>query len=345
MTTREVAVIGDRFMRAEAFATALSQRAAAGGDDGTRLALKIRTMELPWPDSPMTLSDPRFPEIREFMGEPDRIANFIGDAEALVNHLAPVTAGMLEKLPALKFIAVARGGPVNIDAAAAARRGIPIAPAPGRNASAVAEFTVGAILAETRRIRAGHESLRRGEWRGDLYRSDLTGDELADLTVGVVGCGQVGKLLLNLLAPFGCRLLVSDPYAKAEEGAAENVSLDDLLRESDIVALNARVTPETTGLMNRARIGLMKPGALLVNAARGPLVDYDALHDALAAGRIGGAVLDTFPLEPPPPDWPLLRLPNATLTPHIAGASRRTIRRAAEMAAAATARFLAENQS
>ena len=89
MTTREVAVIGDRFMRAEAFASALSQRAAAGGGgDGTRLALKIRTMELPWPDSPMTLSDPRFPEIREFMGEPDRIAEFIGDAEALVNHLA-----------------------------------------------------------------------------------------------------------------------------------------------------------------------------------------------------------------------------------------------------------------
>ena len=342
MSARKVAVIGDRFMRAAAFAEALSDHAAS---DGSRVALDIRTLELPWPDSPMTLSDPRFPEIREFMGEPDDMAAFIGDAEALVNHLAPVTAAMLERLPDLRFVAVARGGPVNLDAAALARRGIPIAQAPGRNASAVAEFTVGAILAETRRIRAGHESLRRGEWRGDLYRADLTGEELADLTVGVVGYGQVGKLLAGLLAPFGCRLLVSDPYARAEPGAAENVSLEELLRASDIVALNARVTPETAGMMNRARIGMMRPGALLVNAARGPLVDYDALCEALAGGKIGGAVLDTFPMEPPPPDWPLLRLPNVTLTPHIAGASRRTIRRAAAMAAAATVRFLAGGES
>lgn len=339
---RKIAVAGDRFMRPDFFSEALSRRAA---ESGGNLTLDIRVLESPWPDAPMTLSDPRFPEIREFIGEPDEVADFIGDAEVLVNHLAPVTSEMLEKLPMLKLIAVARGGPVNIDAAAAARRGIPIVQAPGRNASAVAEFTIGAILCETRRIRAGHESLRRGEWRGDLYRADITGDELCDLTVGIVGYGQVGKLLAKLLLPFECRLLVADPCAKAEEGVARNVSLDELLRESDIVALNARVTPETTGMMSRARIAMMRPGAILVNAARGPLVDYNALLEALTEGKIGGAVLDTFPAEPPSPDWQLLRLPNVTLTPHIAGASRRTIRRAADMIAGQVVRRLTENRT
>lgn len=341
MKAREVAVVGDRFMLPGVFAESLSRRAAENGGP----ALNIRTLEQPWPDAPMTLSDPRFPQIREFMGEPDDIADFIGAAEVLVNHLAPVTDAMLEKLPSLKLIAVARGGPVNIEADAAARRGIPIVHAPGRNASAVAEFTIGAILTETRRIRAGHESLRRGEWRGDLYRADLTGDELRDLTVGVVGYGRVGKLLIKLLRPFECRILVADPFARADEDAAQNVALERLLRESDIVALNARVTPETTGMMSRARIAMMKKGAILVNAARGPLVDYDALRDALAENKIGGAVLDTFPLEPPPPDWPLLRMPNVTLTPHIAGASRRTIRRAADMIAEQVIRHLTKNNS
>jgi D-3-phosphoglycerate dehydrogenase len=251
---------------------------------------------------------------------------------------------MLERLPRLELIAVSRGGPVNLDMAACRARGVKVVNTPGRNAPAVAEFTIGAILAETRLIREGHESLRRGEWRGDLYRSDLTGDELADLTVGVIGYGHIGTRVVRYLKVFGPRILVHDPYVplRPEDAAdgVEAVGLDELLRRSDVVTLHPRVTPETTRMINADTLARMKPGSYLINTARGPMVDYDALYEALRGGRLRGAMLETFAVEPPPPDWPILHLPNVTLTPHIAGASRRTIRLAADMVAAEVARHL-----
>ena len=116
-------------------------------------------------------------------------------------HQSPVTDAMLEKLPNLKFIACSRGGPVNVDINAAKKRGVQLVRAPGRNASAVAEFTIGAILAETRKIRVGHESLRHGEWRGDLYRADTTGRELNEMTVGVIGYGKIGTVWSRFCKP------------------------------------------------------------------------------------------------------------------------------------------------
>ncbi len=330
-----VAVIGDLFMRADEFERALLRHAAGKAE------LAVRKLELPWPDIPMVMHDDKVPGVSEFVGDPDKIAAFIGDARVLVNHSAPVTAAMLDRLRSLRLIAVARGGPVNVDVKAAQERGIEVITTPGRNATAVAEYTVGAILAETRKIRVGHEALRAGRWRGDLYRADRAGEELADLAVGSIGCGRVGRQLLRLLEPFGCRLLVADPYASCEP-PAEMVELERLLAEADVVVLNARVSPETVGIINRSTLRMMKPTALLVNPARGPLVDYSALHDALVDGTIAGAVLDTFSPEPPPPDWPLLQLDNVTLTPHIAGASRRTCRQAAETIAAKTLARLAD---
>ena len=197
------------------------------------------------------------------------------------------------------------------------------------------------ILTETRRIRTGHEGLHNGEWRGELYRADKVGDELSDLTVGIIGYGKVGILLARLLQPFGCRLLITDPYVDITDENMQQVPQQTLLAESDIVALNARVTAETTGMIGRAEFQQMKPTALLVNVARGPLVDYDALYEALTENLIAAAVLDTYSVEPPPMDWPLLQLPNVTLTPHIAGASRRTIQVAAAAAAEEIRRYLA----
>jgi D-3-phosphoglycerate dehydrogenase len=334
----EVAVVGDRFMRPQAFVEALSRL------DGAEFA--FRTMELPWPDEPMEhgYAKAGLAGLKEYQGDPDVIADFVGDARILVNHLAPVTGPMLERLPRLELIAVSRGGPVNLDMAACRARRVKVVNTPGRNAPAVAEFTIGAILAETRLIREGHESLRQGRWRGDLYRADLTGDELADLTVGVIGYGHIGTRVVRYLKVFGPRILVHDPYVplRPEDAAdgVEAVGLDELLRRSDVVTLHPRVTPETTRMINGDTLARMKRGAHLINTARGPLVDYDALHDALKGGRLRGAMLETFAVEPPPPDWPLLHLPNVTLTPHIAGASRRTIRLAADMVAAEVARHL-----
>jgi D-3-phosphoglycerate dehydrogenase len=216
---------------------------------------------------------------------------------------------------------------------------------PGRNASAVAEFTIGAILAETRLIRAGHEGLRQGLWRGDLYRADRTGTELSELTVGLIGYGFIGTRVVKLLKPFGCRILVCDPYkelsaADRADGVAM-VDLDALLEQSDVVSLHARVTAETRGFLAAPQFARMKAGAYFINTARGPMVDYEALRRALESRHLRGAMLETFWQEPTPPDAPLLRLDNVTLTPHIAGASTTTVRIAARMVAEEIRRYLA----
>jgi D-3-phosphoglycerate dehydrogenase len=334
----EVAVIGDWFMVPAAFEAALRRLPAE---------LRIRSLTLDWPDVPFVNQAPAdgpLAGLKEYLGEPDAIVEFVGSAEILVNHLAPFSAAMLARLPKLKLIAVSRGGPVNIDMAAARARGIAVVNAPGRNASAVAEFTIGAILAETRLITQGHMALSQGVWRGDLYRADMTGEELSELTVGVIGYGHIGAKVVHLLKPFGGRILVDDPYVPLKdadrEDGVEAVGLDELLARSDVVTLHPRVTPETTLMMNAARFAQMRRGSTFINTARGPLVDYGALHDALASGHLRGAMLETFWQEPPPADAPLLRLPNVTLTPHVAGASRRTIKIAAEMITAEVGRWL-----
>lgn len=336
---RSIAIVGDRFMLPAVFAERISAACGPGHD--------IRALEQPWPDEPMQMAGRAdgLEGLREFMGDPNEIVRFVGDAEIFVTHLAPLSGPMMDALPGLRLVAVSRGGPVNIDMAAARARRIKVVNTPGRNASAVAEFTLGAILAETRKIRAGHEALRAGLWRGDLYRADLMGRELSELTIGVVGYGAVGSRVVALLRAFGSTVLVADPYVQlsAADHAAgvRHVDLDTLLGSADVVTLHARVTSETTGFIGAAAFAAMRPGSLFVNTARGPLVDYDALHAALATGHLGSAALDTFAVEPVPADWPLLALPNVTLSPHMAGASMRTVTYAAEQAAEEVRRYIA----
>ncbi|MGJ3264594.1 MAG: 2-hydroxyacid dehydrogenase [Salinarimonas sp.] len=336
---RSVAIIGDHFMLPEVFAEKLVD---ACGD-----AIQIRTRKDNWPDEPMEhgYSQEGMEGLKEYFGTAEGVVDFIGDAEIFVTQLAPMSRGMLERLPTLRMIAVSRGGPVNIDMTAARDRGIRVVNTPGRNATAVAEFTIGAILAETRKIRVGHEALRVGEWRGDLYRADVAGRELNEMIVGVVGYGNIGTKVVTLLRAFGARILVHDPYVQLTPddlaAGVQLVSFERLLSDGDVVTLHARVTDETTGMMDAQAFARMKPGALFVNTARGPLCDYDALYEALTEGRLGGAMLETFGVEPVVPDWPLLHLPNVTLTPHIAGASRRTVTHAAEQAAEEVRRYLA----
>ena len=331
MNKFKIAVIGDQFMKASAFTDALAK--VPGLDP------EVRTMELPWPDQPMRHGylDGGLPGLREYLGEPDDIVRFVDGAEILINHLAPITGDILDRLPALKLIAVSRGGPVNIDVAACKAHKVKLVNTPGRNASAVAEFTIAAILAETRLIRAGHEALRQGIWRGDLYRFDQIDAELSEMTVGLIGYGHIGTKVVRLLKPFGCRILVCDPYVpiSADDRAegVEQVDLDTLLRQSDVVSLHARVTEETKGFLAAPQFARMKEGAYFINTARGPMVNYDDLYQALKSRHIRGAMLETFWLEPPPAESPLLKLDNVTLTPHIAGASTTTVRIAARMIA------------
>ncbi|SEA55050.1 2-hydroxyacid dehydrogenase [Rubrimonas cliftonensis] len=337
--TVEIAVIGDRFMLSSMFESAIRE---ACGD-----AVSCRLLDLPWPDEPMEhgYAKPGMDGLKEYMGEPDDVIAHVGNAPILVTHLAPLSAAMFEAMPALKLVAVSRGGPVNIDMAAARERGVTVVNTPGRNASAVAEFTLGAILAETRNITRGHDALRRGEWRGDLYRADETGEELSEMTVGVIGYGAIGTRVVKLLRAFGARVMVADPYVQLSAADAADgvklVSRETLLAEADVVTLHARVTPETTGFIDAQALAAMKPGAVFVNTARGPMVDYPALTAALESGHLRGAMLETFAVEPAGPDERLLSLPNVTLTPHIAGASLKTVKIAAAQAAEEIRRRLA----
>lgn len=336
---RSVAILGDYFMLPEVFEEKIE---ALCGDK-----VSITTRKDNWPNEPMEhgYAVDGMDGLKEYFGSADDVVEFIGDAEIFVTQLAPMSRSMLEKLPNLKVIAVSRGGPVNIDMRAAKDNDVLVVNTPGRNASAVAEFAVGAILAETRKIREGHEDLRNGVWRGDLYRADLAGRELNEMTVGVIGHGQIGSRLTRLLRAFGCRILVHDPYIQLSSddisAGIELVSFDTLLTESDVVSMHARVTEETQQMMDADAFSKMKPGSLFVNTARGPLCNYDDLYAALTDGHLGSAMLETFSVEPPPEDWDLLKLPNVTLTPHIAGASYRTVTYAAEQAAEEVRRFVA----
>ncbi len=335
---RNISIIGDRFMLPRVFDDALREAC------GRRVATRLH--ELAWPDEPMEhgYRVPGMEGLKEYMGTPRETVAQVGAAEVLVTQLAPLSASMMERLPRLKCVAVARGGPVNIDLAAARAHGIRVVNTPGRNASAVAEFTIGAILALTRNIARGHDALRQGVWRGDLYRADVAGMELGDMTVGVIGYGNIGARVVRLLRAFDCCLLVADPLVVVPpedlDDRVRQVAIDELLERSDLVTLHARVTPRTEGFMNADAFARMKPGAWFVNTARGPLVDYDALARALDSGHLRGAMLETFSVEPVPTDWPLLSHPDVVLTPHIAGATIRTVRDAARRVAEEVRRYI-----
>lgn len=330
-----VAVIGDNFVLTNLFEAALQEHVAP-----LVQRLTVAKLEVPWPDAPLQEND----EVKEYLGDPAAVAQLVHGAQALLTHVGPVTQAVVDAGSELRFIGCCRGGPVNVNVAAATARRIPVCNAPGRNSQAVVEFTVGLILAECRGIGRAHAALREGVWLGDLYRYDRTGRELRGQTIGLVGLGAVAQLLVPYLKPFGLRILAYDPFvpaARFAELGVEPVDLETLLRQADIVSLHARVTPQTTGMMGREQFALMKRGSYFINTARGPLVDYDALYAALSSGQLGGAGIDCFPQEPPPPDWPLLKLPNVTLTPHIAGSSQQSAQRGVEDIVADLANFVA----
>jgi D-3-phosphoglycerate dehydrogenase / 2-oxoglutarate reductase len=331
----KIAIIGDRFVRATLFEEALLVTVKPLVSQ-----LVLVSQEVDWPDSPLSNDA----EIKEFVGAAHEIAAWAYDADAIVTHVAPITRHVIEAARALRIIGCCRGGPVNVNVAAATARGIPVVNAPGRNAQAVIEFTLGLLLSECRGIGRAHSVLAQGIWQGELYRYEKTGRELKGQTIGLIGFGAISQGLVPYLKPFGMHILTFDPYvspARCAELGAELVDLPTLLGAADIVSIHARVTPETTGMLGAEQFAQMKRGAYFINTARGPLVDYAALYAALVSGHLAGAGLDTLALEPPPTDWPLLQLPNVTLTPHIAGASKESAQRGAETVAQDIANYCA----
>jgi D-3-phosphoglycerate dehydrogenase / 2-oxoglutarate reductase len=205
-----------------------------------------------------------------------------------------------------------------VDVAAATERGVPVLHAPGRNADAVAELTVGLLFAAARHLLPADDDVRAGEtYRdGTIPYQRFRGWELAGRTAGLVGYGAIGRALAWRLEGLGMRVIASDPYAPDATH-----SLDDLLAEADVVSMHAPVTPETMGMMGADQFARMKPGSIYLNAARAALHDLDALTKALESGHLFAVGLDHFDGEYLDPSSPLAAMPNAVLTPHIGGAT------------------------
>lgn len=242
-------------------------------------------------------------------------------AAAILLRSGYVTAGLLDRLPDLKVVAVHGAGVDPVDIPACTERGVLVTNAPGANANAVAELVFGLMLALLRGIPgAAHKAKAERAW--DAAR--VTGGELRGRTLGLVGFGQIGKRVAGIAQAFGMAVVASDPAVDAATMQAADVrpmSLADLLAASDVVSLHAPAIPATRHMIDAAALARMKPRALLVNCARGALVDEAAVAAALTAGRLGGAALDVLEGEPPDPASPIYTAPNLIVTPHMAGST------------------------
>jgi D-3-phosphoglycerate dehydrogenase len=265
-----------------------------------------------------------------------------GSDALLVRGATKVTRDVIAKANGLRAVARAGSGVDNIDLAACREKGIAVFNAPGANAVSVAEHAWALILALFRRIPEAAASMRAGRWD----KADLGGREVRGKTLGVVGFGRIGQEVGRIGLAFGCHVLAHDPLVDVEDTVAgvSASSLDDLLAVSDIVTLHAPLLPETRGLLSAERLSRLKPTAVLVNCARGDLVDEAALERVLADGKLAGAGLDVFTVEPPG-DRAILRLPNVVATPHVAASTPEAQKRAGIEAASAIRDFLATGRA
>lgn len=273
----------------------------------------------------------------------DDLVQVLGDAPALiVRNRTQVDGELLAAAPRLRVVGRLGVGLDNIDVPACQARGIEVIPATGANALAVAEYVIATVMTLLRGAYLSGAEMAAGKWP----RTRLSeGRETAGRTLGLAGFGGIGQLTARLAIAVGMRVVAYDPLLAADAPAWKGSGvvrreLDELLAEADAVSLHVPLTERTRGLMNAARIGRMKPEAVLVNTARGGIVDETALAEALRSGKLAGAALDVFAREPLAAGSPLAAVPNLILTPHIGGVTRESNARVSAMIADRVARFL-----
>jgi len=284
-------------------------------------------------------------DTRKLLSSEELIARIQGqDIEIVVIEADFVSREVFERATKLKLLGVCRADLTFIDVEAATEQGVLVINTPARNAIAVAELTVGLMLALVRNIPAVHNMVRSGGWVDPTaaYFS-MRGTELTGKTIGIVGFGAVGRQVAKRVSAFETSILVYDPYVdpdKIKETGAKPLELDELMAQSDFVTLHCPAGPDTMGLINSHRISLMKSTAYLVNTASTFVIDGDAIIQALREGRIAGAAFDVYETWPVRPDSPLLELDNVVLTPHIGGATDETVVRHSQMIVDDVERFL-----
>ncbi|MBX3412438.1 MAG: C-terminal binding protein [Pirellulales bacterium] len=265
---------------------------------------------------------------------PEDLARLVADADAVITQFATVNAEVIRAMRRSRAIVRYGIGVDNVDLAAAREAGILVCNVPDYCIDEVADQTLAFILAMTRQVCANSQLVHDGRWGLAVPLSGM--QALRDLTVGIVGYGRIGREVAARLRPFKCRMLVSDPVVDASELAnagCQSAKLHTLLAESDIVTLHCPSTDGTRGMINAQSLAGMKRGAILVNVARGDLVDSAALVQALDDGKLAGAALDVFVPEPIPADHPILQSGRVVLASHIASTSVRAVRTLRETAA------------
>ncbi len=245
-------------------------------------------------------------------------------APILLTNKTVLDAAALAALPALRYVGVLATGYNVIDTAAAKARGVVVTNVPAYGTDSVAQMVFAHLLNLTQRVAEHAAGVRGGRWTAskDFCYWDWPLVELAGLTLGLVGLGRIGRRTAEIARAFGMNVIACDPAAVDWPAGVERVALDDVFARADAVSLHCPLTDATKGLVNRHRLSRMKKTALLINTSRGPLVDQEALAEALASGRIAGAGVDVLDVEPPPAANPLLGAPNCYITPHIAWATR-----------------------
>ncbi len=256
------------------------------------------------------------------------LLDLLGDSSALIVRSGTrVDAEMIAAAPNLRVVGRAGVGVDNVDLRAAADNGIAVVNTPEANTLAAAEHAFALMLATARRVAASHNSLAAGEWD----RKHFTGVQLAGATLGLVGFGRIGRAVGRRALAFEMTVLAADPYISPEtarEHGATMVGFDELLAASDFVSLHAVAQQDGSALLDDAALKIVKPTAIVVNAARGSLIDAAAARAALDEGRLGGLGLDVYDPEPPPPDHPLIGHPRVVHTPHLGastGAAQRDV--------------------
>jgi D-3-phosphoglycerate dehydrogenase len=270
-----------------------------------------------------------------------QLPELLADADAVITQFAPLTADVIQSMQRSRVIVRYGIGVDNVDLLAAKARGIPVCNVPDYCIDEVADQTLAFMLATTRQVLSNCHAVREGRWGLATPLEQMR--TLRDLTVGLVGFGRIGREVAARLQPFHCRVLVHDPAvtdAAVEKSGCHSVRMDQLFAESDLISLHCPSMPQTRGMINRDSLSAMKQGAILINVARGDLIDSDALCEALLRKHLSAAALDVFTPEPIPSDHPMLQMENVIFASHIASCSVRAVRTLRETAATIAAMAL-----